>query len=177
MKIRRVGINTFLLLFLALHIAACKTDEEKKRDKELTSLQVCLAAEAPANDRGSAVAIGRTPLMYVKLEKSGFLDTGDILRARLVDNIDKVGGWAIAVQFDSHGTLLLDSMTSRYKGMHLAIMLGAKEERWVAAPLINHRITNGYLVFTPEATREEAERYVRGLNNIAKKIHKDDLVP
>ncbi len=37
-------------------------------------------------------------------------------------------------------------------------------------PRINRRISNGELVFTPDATREEAERIVKGVNNVSKKI-------
>jgi hypothetical protein len=33
------------------------------------------------------------------------------------------------------------------------------------------RIVDGKLVFTPDATREEADRIVRGLNKIAKEMH------
>ena len=44
------------------------------------------------------------------------------------------------------------------------------EARWLAAPRISQRIKDGVLVFTPDATREEAERIVRGLNNVAIKL-------
>jgi hypothetical protein len=52
----------------------------------------------------------------------------------------------------------------------------ADEARWIAAPKMQYRITNGLFVFTPDTTHEEAERIVRGLNNVAKKIHQNDLV-
>ena len=43
------------------------------------------------------------------------------------------------------------------------------EGRWLAAPRINKRIADGVLVFTPDATREEAEQIALGLNNLAQK--------
>jgi hypothetical protein len=46
-----------------------------------------------------------------------------------------------------------------------------KDCRWLAAPVISHRIGDGVLVFTPDATREEAEEIALGLNNVAKKTH------
>ena len=46
-----------------------------------------------------------------------------------------------------------------------------KDYRWLAAPVINRRISDGVLVFTPDATREEAEEIALGLNNVAKKVH------
>jgi hypothetical protein len=35
--------------------------------------------------------------------------------------------------------------------------------------LINHRITKGQIIFTPDANREEALKLVTGLSNVAKK--------
>ena len=46
------------------------------------------------------------------------------------------------------------------------------ELRWLAAPILQQRIRDGLLVFTPDATREEAERIVRGLKNVAKTVQK-----
>ena len=47
-----------------------------------------------------------------------------------------------------------------------------KDYRWLAAPVISHRISDGVLVFTPDATREEAEEIALGLNNVSKKVHR-----
>jgi hypothetical protein len=49
-----------------------------------------------------------------------------------------------------------------------------KQARWIAAPVIHGRISNGSLVFTPDASREEADEIARGLTNIAKKIAAKD---
>jgi hypothetical protein len=39
--------------------------------------------------------------------------------------------------------------------------------RWLAAPLITHRIANGVLTFTPDLSRPEADQMVLGLSNVA----------
>ena len=67
-------------------------------------------------------------------------------------------------------------------GLQLANMsavyekLGARPEEvpllWLAAPMTNKRISDGVLVFTPDASREEADRIVLGLNNVAKEAQK-----
>jgi hypothetical protein len=44
--------------------------------------------------------------------------------------------------------------------------------RWVAAPTMTERIADGRLVFAPDATREEAERIVHGLNRVAELTRK-----
>jgi hypothetical protein len=38
--------------------------------------------------------------------------------------------------------------------------------------MIARRLTDGVLVFTPNATREEADEIALGLNNVAKKVKK-----
>ena len=43
------------------------------------------------------------------------------------------------------------------------------EGRWLAAPLIRQRISDGTLSFSPDASREEMERLVFGLNEALRK--------
>jgi hypothetical protein len=47
-----------------------------------------------------------------------------------------------------------------------------EKKRWLGAPFIGSSITRGVLIFTPNATRAEAEQVVEGLNNVAKKFKK-----
>ena len=42
--------------------------------------------------------------------------------------------------------------------------------RWLAAPMVGTHIVDGRFIFTPDATREEAQRIALGLNNVAKKL-------
>ena len=93
----------------------------------------------------------------------------------MVDTRD--GGFAMQAQYDRHGTLVLDSVTTEYRGRHIAIFtqFGSgklAQKRWLGAPYIGSSITRGVLLFTPNATREEAEEVVRGLNNVAKRFKK-----
>ena len=59
--------------------------------------------------------------------------------------------------------------------MRIGIWARYTEARWLAAPMITRRITNGLFVFTPDCSREEAERIVLGLNHVARQTHKDEL--
>ena len=83
---------------------------------------------------------------------------------------------AIKIEFNSTGTVLLEQYSATNPGRHFAIFCQfgpeQKEQRWLAAPLINQRITDGKLVFTPDCTREEADEIVLGLNNVVSKIKK-----
>lgn len=84
---------------------------------------------------------------------------------------DALGGFALKIQFDSHGTMVLEQYTAMNPGKRLAIYadFGEKltEHRWLGAPVIPQRIGNGVLVFTPDATRDEAEQIALGWNNTA----------
>ena len=46
------------------------------------------------------------------------------------------------------------------------------ENRWLAAPMISRRISDGVLAFTPDCDHEEAAQLVLELNNTAKELHK-----
>ncbi len=123
-----------------------------------------------------------------------FLTEEDISHARLVDNPD--GTFEIQVTFNDHGSLLLDMNTSSNRGKHLIIFChfppkGWKEPKdtgtdsaeppkpgqprisgWLAAPLIQSGLSNGSLKFTPDASHDEADRIVRGLNNMVSDLNK-----
>ena len=76
------------------------------------------------------------------------------------------------IQFDKHGTLVLDNVTSSYKGSRIVVFSQFGSARWLAAPRIMNRISDGVFTFTPDASREETERIARGLNNIANEMKK-----
>jgi preprotein translocase subunit SecD len=86
-----------------------------------------------------------------------------------------MGGFEISLQFNREGTWLLEQYSSANRGRKIAVFcefgVELKEHRWLAAPVVSKRISDGLLVFTPDASREEAEEIVRGLNNVAKKMH------
>ena len=93
--------------------------------------------------------------------------------------IDTPGGFAIEIQFDETGTWLLEQYSAANPGGHFVIFgqWGDKlvNGRWLAAPLITHRIANGVLAFTPDCSREEADQLVLGLNNVAAQIRKRQM--
>ena len=70
---------------------------------------------------------------------------------------------------------MLEQGTIGNRGRKIAIFCRSgkdmKEFRWLAAPAITHRISDGVFIFTPDASRGEAEEIVAGLNNVSKKMH------
>ena len=83
------------------------------------------------------------------------------------------------IKFDETGTYLLEQYTSAYEGKHFVIFGQwsdkVADSRWLAAPIIVHRIASGVFAFTPDASLEEARQLVIGLNNMAEKIAKGKM--
>jgi hypothetical protein len=160
-------LNTYLVVGALLVLGAGCSTPEKKRDKELSTLRVHLEAALDGTKLIQPVAVLGVP---VNIETSPFLSEMDVESAKVVDIL---GGFALQVQFNRHGMWTLEEYSSTARGRHFAIFsqfgLDNKTARWLAAPLIEQRITNGVLTFIPDATREEGEEIVRGLNNVAAK--------
>lgn len=176
MRIRVLWFNTYLLLALALALSAgCqsgKTKDPARRGKnEEASLRLHLEVNPDGSDRNAPVSIGREHPFSLNVEKTAFVTEFQIEQASVLDGL---GGFSIAIQFNKQGTFLLEMVTTANKGKHLAISAEFGEMRWLAAPLITRRLGEGQLVFTPDATREEAERIVKGLNRLAERARKEN---
>ena len=169
MKIRFGSFNIYLSLALVSAGMACKTTEEKKHAKEASTLRLHLEVNADGTERNSGVPIYRANPILVNVEREPFLTEGDVQEASVVE---ATGGFLIRIQFTRHGTLVLENITTSKKGRRMAIQSQFGQARWLGAPMISRRITNGLLTFTPDATREEADRIVRGLNNLALAVNK-----
>lgn len=169
MMIRRRSFNIYLLSLLLGCFLACKTTEERKRSKEASTLRLHLEVNPDGTEHNSGVPIYRERPMMVNVNRAPVLNEGDVQEAAVVD---AMGGFVIRIQFNRHGSLVLESTTTAYRGRRIGIQSQFTETRWLAAPVITKRISNGVFVFTPDASREEAERIVRGLNNVANEIKK-----
>jgi hypothetical protein len=176
MMIKFVRFN-FYLWFAALFVlTAChSTPPEEKKKKKEEKLEAYLDLHMEVNRDGSddngEVTIGRDSPYTINVEKVPFVDSRDIDQAVLIDD---VGGFIIRVKFNWRGTQLLDGATSAHTNKRIAVFARFPEQRWLASPLIRRRIGDGVFSFTPDCSREEAERLVHGLNNAAEKVKKDD---
>jgi len=114
-----------------------------------------------------SVTIGHDPI----------LTEDNVAAARVIDT---PGGFAIEIRFDESGALMLEQYSAANPGRHFVIFGQWGEKlangRWLAAPLITHRIGDSLLAFTPDTTRDEADQLVLGLDNVAKNINKAKLV-
>ena len=169
MKVWIVRFNIYLLVVFAALLSGCKTTEEKERSKEASTLRFHLEINADGTDRNSGVPVYRRKPMLLNVTRDAFLNEGDIDEASVVDVL---GGFSIQIRFNRHGTLVLNATTIANKGRRIGIHSQFGEARWLAAPMITRQIQNGIFVFTPDASREEAERIVRGVNNVVAKLNK-----
>jgi preprotein translocase subunit SecD len=160
-----------ILTMLLLLTVGCKSTEEKKKAKEASFLRFHIESNIDGTRHNSQVTIYRAAPMILGVEVNAALDEGFMDKVELV-TVDEFGNYAIKVSFNEQGAKRLDYLTSSYKGRRLAIQARWTETRWLAAPLITQRITNGNFIFTPDASREEAERIVAGLNNVIAKLKK-----
>jgi hypothetical protein len=163
------------MLTLALAVlCGCQT-AESKRKKQLARLGLYLEVNPDATQSSEPVPIYRGSPVIMNVQKQPFLGEKMIKEAKV---IDVVGGFALVIQFDRKGTWLLEQYTGANRSRHFAIfsqwVQPPSEElnngRWLAAPKIADRITDGLVSFTPDATREEADQIALGLNNLATKL-------
>jgi len=176
MKIRFQRFNTYLFAVVLGGLMGCSSPAKKKDAKEDVkedaSLRLYLEVRPDGMDNSAAVLIGRGAPFLVNLEKVAFLTEHRIENASLIEGDDT---FSVSVKFNDQGAMILEQYTTPNKGKRIGVgaTIGAKQEiRWVAAPRITHSITNGVFVFSPAATRAEADRFVAGLNNYAEKARK-----
>jgi preprotein translocase subunit SecD len=173
MKISGKGFNIYLLAALAAAVACgCQSTAQKQTKQALSTLHLHLESGGDRTKSTESIPVYREKPIWVNVQKQPFLNEANVAAASVVD---EVGGYSLRVLFDEDGKVLLEECTTRNRGRRIAIFSQfapqLKDYRWLAAPTISHRISDGVLVFTPDATREEAEEIAAGLNNVAKKTH------
>jgi len=172
MMVHRNRFNIYLVLGLCVGLAwGCQSPETKKK-KELAALRLHIETNPHGMQQTEVASILRENPFEVTVEKTPFLTDGSVAEAKIVN---AVGGFAISIQFNREGKWLLEQYTAANHGRKIAVYCqfgkDLAQHRWLAAPVISKRISDGLLVFTPDASREEAEEIVLGLNNVAKKMH------
>lgn len=169
MSTGRSGFNLYLLLALAAGVCGCHTSD-KKKDAAAT-LRVHMEVTPDAMDFSSRIEVFRNHPIPLRVDKSPFLTEAFVSEAKIIGEGDV---FDIEITFVRRGSWLLEEYTTTNPGKHYAIFSefgpGMKEHRWLAAPIIPKRISNGVITFTPDATREEAQQIVDGLNAVAKKV-------
>lgn len=165
------GFNIiFLLLALGLALTGCATEASRQK-KEFTTLRLYLENVVRDDIRSKTISVYRAQPAQVAIEPVPFLGEGNLVGADLVE---WMGTFSIQLRFDRRGAWLLDNVTTANPGRRIAVWAEFGPTRWLAAPVISRRITDGVFTFAPDASREEAERIVRGLKNLIARAEKKD---
>ena len=181
----RCRFNIYLLLLCAVVAGGCSSastdpqkaqkQKEKAQKKLSATLSIHPEVAGDAMSFSKRVSVFRQNPISVNVDTAPILTEANVAEARVVQT---PSGFALQIQFDHQGTWLLENYTTTSPGRRYAIRCDfgktIQESRWLAAPVIPRRISNGVLTFTPDASREEADLIVIGLNNVAKKVQ-DDL--
>ena len=176
MKIRFFRFNTYLLLLAATLAAGCKSPAETKRDRTVATLRLFLEGAQDGSSNYETVEISGVSLLA---GRKPFLDEGNVRKAEVLETRD--GGFAMQVQYDQHGTFVLDAISAQYRSRRMIVFSQLSVEKtvtshWLAAPLIGERILDGQILFTPNATREEADQIALGVNNLVKKAKRKSFI-
>jgi preprotein translocase subunit SecD len=166
--------NLFLAFMAMAVLCGCQTD---KKNKEVSALRVHLEAGSNGSSTSETISVPpRDDPVLITIEKEPILTEANIIASKVIET---QGGIALQIQFDESSSLMLEQYSAANPGKHFVIFgqWGEKraDGRWLAAPLITHRIVGGILSFTPDLSRAEADRLALGLNNVAKQIIKGQL--
>ncbi len=167
--------NLYLLLLCAGLVLTAGCASLKKKDKQTAALRVHLQSSENIT-ANQTVSVLRSEPMLVSINTDPIITEAMVTEARILDT---PGGFAVEIHLNQTGAFTLEQFSGANPGKHLVIFGQWSEKvadgRWLAAPLIGHRMANGVLSFTPDASRAEAEQWVSGLNAVAKKILKESL--
>lgn len=175
-----VRFNINLLLGAAL--LACggchslKSSKNKDKKKEMAFIELHLEVTPDGISETKTATVNRREPFKLTVETDPFVDTAYVTDATLLD--EGTDMFSIQVKFNWSGSMRLDTYTTANRGKHIAVYstFGDKHNsRWLAAPVIRQRISDGTFTFTPDASHEEAEAIVKGLKNAAEKMKKDDF--
>jgi preprotein translocase subunit SecD len=171
MKVLARRFNIYLTLAFLLGLGCgCQTG---KQEKEVGALRVHIEVSPDPSGTSQDISMLRSDPVLVTIKREPVLTEANIVTAKV---IDARGGFAIEIKFDENGTWLLEQYSAANPGRHFVIFGQWSGKpvtgRWLAAPIITHRIADGVLAFTPDCSREEADQLVLGLNHLVKSAHK-----
>ncbi len=139
MKVCARGFNIYLMLTLAVLVGGCKTDEQSKRDKEVSALRIHL--QVPTASTSQTITVLRDNPVLVNIGPDPVLTEANIQAAKVVE---PPGGFAIQVQFTESGAWLLEQYSAANPGKHFVIFgqWGRKIKQWPMAGRAPHQRTS-----------------------------------
>lgn len=173
MSLPRLQFKSCLAPLAAAILAAGCAHSDPNPKGFTATLRMHVEVTPDRSKQQETISVYRARPMEVVVERNSFLDERQLEKASVVDDL---GGFVIKLEFDDTGRRLLEQYTVSRRGRHCAVFVqwGDKNPqfRWLSAPVLARVINDGVFIFTPDASRAEAEDIVRGLNNAAREYHK-----
>jgi preprotein translocase subunit SecD len=169
MVIRALRFNIYLLLIAVLVLSnGCGTFSSKNKI-HVATLRVHLESPRDPSGMTETISLLRNAPVQITIEKNPFLNEAHIEQARVLEAGDE---FILSIKLNQQGQRLLEQYTSTNPQRRLAIRsqfrIGEQVyDRWLAAPLVTRRISEGVLNFSPDADRAETDELVKGLNKAA----------
>lgn len=172
MKFRPMRFNSYFFVLVAALLTACETTNpggSTKAAPNVATLRIHMETHADTVGLSRQITVGREPAQTFSVT-TPVLSEDNLAKAQIWDG--NPGEFAIHLQFDREGTRSLEMLSVSYRGKRLAIGGQFPDPRWIGTVRMERRIADGTLLFRPNATREEAEKMVRLLNNTVAKLKK-----
>jgi preprotein translocase subunit SecD len=170
-KVTRFKHYLMALALVTVLGIGCQSTSKKKPGENYSLIMLYLEQNDDGTKYSREMSVYRADPVIFHVNSKPFLNTADLEKATLMEAI---GGFALQLQFNRHGTAVLESFTASNKGRRMAIFCQFTEPRVLAAPMITQRNATGIIRFTPDCSRQEAERIVKGLTTAIKEIKKKD---
>jgi hypothetical protein len=164
------GFNLYLLVPVLL--CACVSDRDKDKGF-LGTLRIHIESHGSVPEgEGKTVKVLRSEPVEISINPESILNEANMLAVNLMDTPG--GGYAIKIKFDETGSWTLEQYSAANPGGHFVIFgqwdKDPSDGRWLAAPMISRHIGDGILTFTPDCSRDEAQKLVTSVSRTIKKI-------
>lgn len=151
-----------LLIVALLPVVGCQS----KPPKNAATLSMHLpAGRGLPESRRTTVAL-MSPAISLDVNRIPVLREADLDTVELKGEGDN---FLMRLVFGIHGTIELDRVSNNNRGELIVIFINNIP---VAAPQLKHRIVDGVFEFTPNLSREEAQKLADGLNAMVKYLEK-----
>jgi hypothetical protein len=173
MRVYALRFNLFLLVAALSPLLGGCGSLGHQESLSTVAIFVSVAPNTGRAFKGSTetVSVLRSDPVQVTIDKQPILTEGNVVAAKVISTPAAPG---IELRFDPMGTVVLEQTSATNPGGHFVVYgqwgKDLKNKRWLMAPLITTRIHDGILSFTPDMSRDEANEFVLGLNNAAKKF-------
>jgi hypothetical protein len=178
---RRFNLYFLPVMVLLALVSGCQSTKKlvHHKDEPVGIVRIHVESESSQEGFTKSISVMRSHPVTVNITTDPIVTEADVTGARLLSAPG--GGFVIELKFEETAGWKLEQISAINPGKHLVIFAQWNDKpedgRWLAAPKITRRMAGGILTFTPDASHEEAEKLVKGLNEAAKNRADDSLKP